>query len=98
MMLKLKANKLPEELACLIMKELEDKCKPVNTITLVGKRKSMNWVKIKSSEEPKKSFERLKAVKTRFNISNHKTSSEYLMVAVLSKSIEKYQVILTAEK
>ena len=97
-MLKLKANKLPEELACLIMKELEDKCKPVNTITLVGKRNSINQVIIKSSEEPKKSFERLKAVKTRFNISNHKTSGKYLMVVVLSKSMEKYQAVLTAEQ
>ena len=52
---------------------------------------------MKDNEDPKKLFERLKAVEVIFNTPNHKIKEEDRMDVILSQSPREYQATLTVE-
>ena len=50
------------------------------------------------NEDPKKLFEKIKAVETRFNTKTKKISEAEKIAVVLSQAPLKYQAILTSEQ
>ena len=78
------SNEWPNGLACKVVKQLQEKYHLSDTMSLVDKRIELNKIKIGKNEHPKKLFNCIKAVETRFNTKTKKIKEKYKMVVVIS--------------
>ena len=88
----------PEGLASKVVKQLEERYKPEDIMSLVDEKIALNKIRMGQNEDPKKLFEKIKAVETRFNTKTKKISEAEKIAVVLSQAPLKYQAILTSEQ
>jgi len=88
----------PDRLAYNVVKQLEYRYRPSDTMALVDERIALNKISMKKKEDPKKLFERIKEVETRYNTKTRKIKEEDKMAVVLSEAPAAYQAVLTAEQ
>jgi len=79
----------PEGLASKVVKQLEERYKPEDIMSLVDEKISLNKIRMGQNEDPKKLFEKIKAVETRFNTKTKKISEAKKIAVVLSQALLK---------
>ena len=79
----------PEGLASKVVKQLEERYKPEDIMSLVDEKIALNKIRMGQNEDPKKLFEKIKAVETRFNTKTKKISEAKKIAVVLSQALLK---------
>jgi len=86
-----------EDLACEVVKQLNDKFRLRDMMSLVNEKMALNDISMKKNQDSKSLFEQIKAVETRFNTKTRKISEADKIAIVLSKALKAYQSMLTIE-
>ena len=81
-----------------VMKKLQEKHLPSDTMAMVDERIALNSIKMKKGEDPSKLFERIKAVETKYNAKARKISETDKIAVVISQAPRAYGSIITAEQ
>ena len=71
-MMESQTDEWPDGQTWTVMKRLQEKCCPSDTMSMVDERIALNNVKIEKNEDPSKLFERIKAVETKCNTKTRK--------------------------
>ena len=94
---KAQSNDWPGGLAHLVVKELQEKCKPEDMITLVELRQMLSNVKMQPKQDPSTLFEQLSAIENKYNTATRTLSEEDKMATVLGAAPAACHSILTIE-
>jgi len=88
----------PDGLACDVIKDLFKKYKPEDIMSLVDEKVELAKIRMSPNEEPKKLFDRIIAVETRFNTKTRQIGEAEKIAVVLSQAPKQYQGVLTSEQ
>jgi hypothetical protein len=77
---------------------VECKFKPKYTTSHVDLRRDLNSIAMKNNDDPAGFFEQISAIKNRYNSAAYKIEEEQLQAAVLEKSPDTYQGVLTVDR
>jgi hypothetical protein len=98
MIFKAKTSDWPGGLAHLVMRALEQKYQPEDTITRVEMRQRLSNIKMKRNDDPATLFEQISAIENRFNTHTRHIEEEDLIAVVLDAAPQDYQSLLAAEQ
>ena len=98
MVIESQSTEWPEGQAWTVVKKLQKKYRPCDTMAMVDERIALNEIKMKKNEDPSKLFERIKAVETKYNTKTRKISEADKIAVVISQALRAYRSILTAEQ
>lgn len=97
MILSAQTSEWPDGRACDVIKDLTKKYKPEDIMSLVDEKVELAKIRMSSDEEPKKLFDRIIAVETRFNTKTRQIAEAEKIAVVLSQAPKQYQGVLTSE-
>ena len=99
MIFKAMTDEWPSGLAHLVVKALNQKYRPKDTISRVELRVMLNKVSLSNKAHPSKLFEQLSKIENRFNDPRNKIKidPEELVACAVSAAPEKYQPVIAVQ-